>query len=172
MASGALNLPVLLLNLNYEPLNVCDVRRALSLLGGGRASLLENGRGELRTPSRIVPIPSVIRLEHLVRRPFLRQRLSRREVFLRDANVCQYCGQVRRNLTLDHVVPRHRGGAHTWENVVAACVPCNHQKAGRTPKEAGMRLLRDPRAPRAHPYMLFHHRGTLEEWRKFVPWLP
>ena len=110
MASAALGSTVLLLNQNYEPLNICSVRRAVSLLGRGKASLLENGRGELRTPSRVIPIPSVIRLEYLVRRPFLRQRLSRREVFLRDGYTCQYCGNGAHVLTLDHVMPRFRGG--------------------------------------------------------------
>ena len=172
MVSAVLNTAVLLLNLNYEPLNVCNVRRAIALLSGGKATLLENGRGELRSPSRSFPIPSVIRLEYLVRRPFLRQRLTRREVFFRDGNTCQYCGKPSRELTLDHVVPRHRGGAHTWENVATACILCNHRKAGRTPREAGMRLLKEPRAPRANPYVLFHHRPPHEEWRKFVPWLP
>ena len=172
MVSLILNSTVLLLNQNYEPLNICTVRRAVSLLGRGKATLLENGRGELRTPSRTIPIPSVIRLDYLVRRPFLRQRLSRREVFLRDGHACQYCGKSSVVLTLDHVVPRHQGGAHSWENMVAACVPCNHRKAGRTPREASMRLLKEPRPPRANPYALFHHRQTHEEWRKFVPWLP
>ena len=172
MVSALLSSTVLLLNQNYEPLNICTVRRAVSLLGLGKATLLENGRGELRTPSRSIPIPSVIRLEYLVRRPFLRQRLSRREVFLRDGYACQYCGKSMNVLTLDHVVPRHRGGGHSWENMVTACVPCNHRKSGRTPKEAGMRLLKEPRSPRANPYVLFHHHQTQEEWRKFVPWLP
>ena len=172
MVSAVLNTSVLLLNQNYEPLNICSVRRAICLLGGGKASLLENGRGELRTPSRAIPIPSVIRLEYMVRRPFLRQRLTRREVFLRDGYTCQYCAKPSRELTLDHVVPRHRGGAHTWENMVSACIPCNHRKAGRTPGEARMRLLKEPRAPRANPYVLFHHCQPQEGWRKFVPWLP
>ena len=172
MASAALGSTVLLLNQNYEPLNICSVRRAVSLLGRGKASLLENGRGELRTPSQVFPIPSVIRLEYLVRRPFLRQRLSRREVFLRDGYTCQYCGKGAPALTLDHVMPRSRGGVHSWENMVTACMACNHRKAGRTPKEAQMRLLKEPRAPRANPYVLFHQRQTRDEWRKFVPWLP
>jgi 5-methylcytosine-specific restriction endonuclease McrA len=172
MVSALLSSTVLLLNQNYEPLNICTVRRAVSLLGLGKATLLENGRGELRTPSQSIPIPSVIRLEYLVRRPFLRLRLSRREVFLRDGYACQYCGKIVKVLTLDHVVPRHQGGGHSWENMVTACVACNHRKAGRTPKEAGMKLLKVPRPPRANPYVLFHHRETQEEWRKFVPWLP
>ena len=73
-------------------------------------------------------------------------------------------------LTIDHVVPRHRGGPHTWENVVSACIPCNHRKAGQSPREAGMLLLKAPKAPHAHPYGLFQNRTLLEEWRPFLPW--
>ena len=107
---------------------------------------------------------------YMVRRPLLQSRLSRREVFYRDRYTCQYCGQPSRHLTLDHIVPRHRGGGHMWENVVSACIPCNHRKAGRSPKEAGLRLLKEPRAPRPNPYGLFQRRPIREEWRKFIPW--
>ena len=165
-----INLPVLVLNQNYEPLNICNVRRAIVLLGRGKAELLENGRGELRSTSIVIPIPSIIRLIYMVKRPLLQRRLSRREVFYRDKYTCQYCGRETKGLTLDHVIPRYRGGAHTWENVVGACIPCNHRKAGRTPAEAGMKLLKEPRAPRPNPYYLFQHRSILDEWRKFIPW--
>lgn len=164
------NAAVLVLNQNYEPLNVCDVRRAVVLMGKGKAELLENGRGELRTPQAIFPIPSVIRLGYLIKRPLQRTRMSRREVFLRDHYTCQYCGKQTRELTLDHVVPRHRGGRHDWENVVSACIPCNHRKANRTPEEARMRLLGEPRAPKPNPYHLFRHRALHDEWLKFIPW--
>ncbi|MDP6102869.1 MAG: HNH endonuclease, partial [Dehalococcoidia bacterium] len=87
-----------------------------------KAELLENGRGEVHTPRSLVPIPSVIRLMHLIKRPLLQRRLSRKEVFLRDNYTCLYCGRETKQLTLDHVVPRYRGGAHTWENVVSACI--------------------------------------------------
>ncbi len=162
--------PVLVLNQNYEPLNVCNVRRAVVLLGRGKAELLLNGRGEVRTPRLRFPAPSVIRLIYLVRRPVFQRRLSRREVFVRDSYACQYCSREKRDLTLDHVIPRFRGGAHAWENVVTACIPCNHRKAGRTPKEAGMALLREPRAPRPNPYYLFYRRTLQEEWLQFMPW--
>lgn len=170
MALLMVSAPVLVLNQNYEPLNVCNVRRAVVLLGRGKAELLINGRGEVRTPRLVFPAPSVIRLVYLVRRPVFQRRLSRREVFARDGYTCQYCGRERRELTLDHVIPRFRGGDHAWENVVTACIPCNHRKAGRTPKEAGMALLREPRAPRPNPYHLFQRRTLQEEWLQFMPW--
>ena len=165
-----INSPVLVLNQNYQPLNVCNARRAFVLLGRGKAELLINGRGHVHSISRSFPTPSVIRLVYLIRRPTMRRRLSRQAVFYRDGFTCQYCGKETRQLTVDHIVPRSRGGVHVWENVVSACVPCNHRKAGLTPGEASMLLLRKPGAPRPNPYYLFHHRAILEEWRPFIPW--
>ena len=163
--------PVLVLNQNYQPLNVCNARRAIVLLGLGKAELMENGRGQIHSISQTFAIPSVIRLVYMVKRPLMRRRLSRRSVFYRDGFTCQYCGKETRLLTLDHILPRSRGGAHRWENIASACIPCNHRKAGLTPKEANMRLLGQPRAPRPDPYALFHHRTILDEWRQFIPWV-
>jgi len=168
---SALELPVLLLNQNYEALNICNVRRAVVLLGGGKAEMLENGRGELHTSQSVFDIPTVIRLIYMVKRPIQQHRLSRQEIFLRDGYICQYCGKKTKDLTIDHVLPRHKGGPHVWENVTSACVPCNHRKAGNTPQEARMRLLHEPKAPKPNPYILFHRRSILDEWRKFLPWL-
>ena len=166
-----INSAVLVLNLNYEPINVCNVKRAVVLLGKGKAELLEDGRGEIHTPSLTMIVPSVIRLEYLVRRPFVRRKLSKKEIFLRDRYTCQYCGQETRELTLDHVIPRRQEGDHTWENIVGACIPCNRRKAGRTPGQAGMTLLRRPKAPYPSPYYTLHNRTILDEWRKFIPWI-
>jgi 5-methylcytosine-specific restriction endonuclease McrA len=163
--------PVLVLNQNYQPLNVCNARRALILVGLGKAELMANGRGQVHSVTRTFSIPSVIRLIYMVKRPLMRRRLSRRSVFYRDGFTCQYCGEETRLLTLDHIMPRSRGGPHQWENVVSACIPCNHSKAGSTPKEADMRLLRQPRAPRPDPYAMFHQRTILDEWRQFIPWV-
>jgi len=166
-----LNSPVLVLNQNYQPLNICNTGRAIVLLGHGKAELLANGRGYVHSISQTFPIPSVIRLVYMVKRPLMRHRLSRRAVFYRDGFTCQYCGKQTRSLTLDHIVPRYRGGPHVWENIVSACIPCNHRKAGLTPKEANLRLLKEPKAPRPNPYYLFHYRHILDEWRQFIPWV-
>ena len=166
-----LNSSVLVLNLDYVPINVCNVKRAVVLLGKGKAELLENGRGVIHTPRLSMLAPSVIRLVYLVRRPFVQRKLSKKEVFLRDRNTCQYCGQQTRSLTIDHMVPRRQEGDHTWENVVSACIPCNRRKAGRTPAEAGMTLLRRPKAPYPSPYYTLRNRTILDEWHKFIPWL-
>lgn len=166
-----INNPVLVLNQNYQPLNVCNARRAIILLGRGKAETLIDGREHISTVSRRVSIPSVIRLVYMVKRPMARRRLSRRAVFYRDGFRCQYCGKQSKDLTLDHILPRSRKGPHEWENVVSACIPCNHRKAGQTPREANMQLLTKPAAPRPNPYYIFHHRRILDEWRQFMPWL-
>ncbi len=164
-----INAAVLVLNQNYEPMNVCTVRRAFVLLDRGKAELLENGRGYMHSASLSFPIPSVIRLIYLIRKPRPQPRLSRRDVFVRDNYTCQYCGRQTKDLTLDHVVPRRTAGPHTWENVVAACRECNHRKAGHTPQEAHMRLRREPKAPAPSIYPIFYrYLPAQEEWRKFI----
>jgi 5-methylcytosine-specific restriction endonuclease McrA len=161
---------VLVLNQNYEPLNVCNVRRALILVLRGKAEIIENSARAIRTATQSIALPSVIRLVHLVRRPRPQVRLTRKEVFARDNWQCAYCGKVTRDLTLDHVVPRHRGGRHTWENLVSACKACNHRKAGRTPQEARMALPFEPGRPRVSIYYpFFQYLNTRESWQKFVP---
>jgi 5-methylcytosine-specific restriction endonuclease McrA len=163
------NAAVLVLNQNYEPLNVCDVRRAMGMLIGGKAELVEDSRGELPSANLSFPCPSVIRLAYLIRRPRPRVKLSRREIFRRDGFICQYCGQKTASLTMDHVVPRHRGGQHTWENLVSACPTCNRRKGGHTPEEAHMKLLHVPREPRPSNLYLFgpHVEGN-ESWVRFL----
>ena len=138
---------VLVLNQNYEPLNVCNTRRALVLVDGGKAEVLEHAFGDIRTPSRAIPRPSVIRLVYMIKRPRPRVRLTRREVFMRDQYTCQYCGLKTRDLTLDHVIPRTQGGRTSWENLVTACRACNHTKGGRTPQAAHMTLRSTPSQP-------------------------
>ncbi len=108
---GVLASPVLVLNLNYVPINVSTARRAIILLGKGKAELLENHRGQVRTVSTVVEVPSIIRLGYLVKRPFAPRKLSKKEIFLRDRYTCQYCGTKSQQLTLDHVVPRRQKGS-------------------------------------------------------------
>lgn len=162
--------PVLVLNLNYVPVNVCTVRRAVVLLWKAKAEMLENHRGQLRTVDRTFDAPSIIRLVYLVKRPFLPRKLSKKEIFLRDRFTCQYCGKKSQDLTLDHVVPRRQHGPHSWDNVVAACTRCNLRKAGRTPAEANMKLAKIPKAPDPNPYLILQNRTILEEWQPYLPW--
>lgn len=167
-----INLPVLVLNQSYEPLNICRVRRAVVLLFQNKAEMLENGSGFIHSASCEFPVPSVIRLAAMIKRPYRSGRkLTRLEVFKRDRYTCQYCGKESRQLTIDHVIPRYRGGQHNWENVVSACVPCNRRKAGRTPKEAGMRLIHQPARPRDDGlyYVVPHYSYIRSEWQKYLP---
>ena len=165
-----INSAVLVLNQNYEPLNVCHARRAFVLIDRGKAEVLEHGEGGIRTSRLLFLLPSVIRMIYMIKRPRPKMRLSRREVFNRDKFTCQYCSRQTRELTLDHVLPRHRGGRHEWENLVSACKTCNHRKAGRTPKEARMRLLREPFTPRVSSYyVVYRYLDGKEDWRKFIP---
>ena len=162
---------VLLLNADYEPLNVCDVRRAFRLVFGEKAEVIQYDHHEVATVRVSYRAPSVIRLQHHIRRPRPRVRLSRREVFARDSHTCQYCGRQGTDLTLDHVIPRHRGGTHTWENLATACRSCNHRKGGRTPDEARMRMLRPPYEPRSDVFSLFspYLADTRNEaWRDYL----
>lgn len=161
---------VLVLNQNYDPLNVCNARRALVLVDGGKAEVLEVDGLVYRSPSRTFRVPSVIRLNHLIKRPRPRVRLTRREIFMRDQYTCQYCGVRTKELTLDHVIPKHRGGRHLWENLVSACRACNHHKGGRTIEEAKMELPRAPIEPRATPQYLFQSYLIVNvTWQKFIP---
>jgi 5-methylcytosine-specific restriction endonuclease McrA len=161
---------VLVLNQNYEPLNVCNEKRAIVLIDRGKAEVLEHGLGQIRTPSSSYMRPSVIRLVYLIKRPRPKARLTRREIFLRDNFTCQYCGVRGKDLTLDHVIPRHRGGKHTWDNLVSACRTCNHRKGGKMVEEAKMSLRRAPFQPRISTYyMLNQYLQSYTEWQKFVP---
>jgi 5-methylcytosine-specific restriction endonuclease McrA len=139
---------VLVLNSSYEPLNVCTVRRAVVLILKEKAELLEAGSRYLHSESMTVPNPVVIRLVTYVRVPRdnTRRRITRRAVFARDSWTCQYCGRTS-HLTVDHVLPRSRGGESVWENIVTSCAPCNRRKGDRTPVEVQMHPRRKPRPP-------------------------
>jgi 5-methylcytosine-specific restriction endonuclease McrA len=161
--------PVLVLNANFDPIHVCNTRRALGLILNNKASLVLDGRGEIKTVSRTFPRPSVIRLDKMIKRPRPTVRLTKREILRRDDFVCQYCGQRVSYLTVDHVLPRHLGGMHSWNNLVAACPPCNYRKGGRTIEQAKMRLLRLPTEPPASAsYIFARHLRENQEWLPFV----
>ena len=136
----------LVLNATYEPLCVVPIRRAVVLVLKQKAEILHEDGGALHSERMALPIPSVIRLKYFVRVPLrARASLSRRAVFIRDSFACQYCGNAAENV--DHVMPRSRGGTHTWDNVVAACKRCNSRKENRLPHEVGLHLRSTPRAP-------------------------
>ncbi|MCS6845817.1 MAG: HNH endonuclease [Caldilineales bacterium] len=148
-----------------------SVQRAIVLLLKEKAELLEAAEARLRAENTSMPVPVVIRMVYYVRVPRnLGIPLSRRTVLARDQYTCQYCGATpgRADLTIDHVLPRSRGGVTEWENVVAACRPCNQHKGNRTPKEAGMRLRREPFRPRFIALTFLSDAQNREIWRKYL----
>jgi 5-methylcytosine-specific restriction endonuclease McrA len=136
---------VLVLNASYEPLNITTWRRAVVMVLKGKAEGLEHDPDRRIREDTL--LPTVIRLRHFVRVPYKPLPLTRRNLFHRDGHRCQYCGACADQLSVDHVVPRSRGGLDTWENVTTACLPCNVRKGNRTPREAAMPLLRPPHRP-------------------------
>jgi hypothetical protein len=184
-----LSVPVLLLNRFFAPISVTTARRALVLLYGGSAHAIDDA-GEthdfvawVRLPVRDADdglpiiggqlrVPRVLHLQRYDRAPRVAVRLTRRNLMLRDEHQCQYCGRQPsvRDLNLDHVLPRSRGGMDSWENLVVSCRTCNLKKGRRTPEEAGMRLLRTPQQPRwsTTAHILLAAREPFEEWQPFL----
>ena len=168
---------VLVLNYTYEPLHFTNARRAITLLLAGKAEGVEASPRVIRSPSRSFHLPAVIRLGAYIRKPFLeRVAFNKKNILRRDGYTCQYCSRRGEKLTVDHVVPRSRGGQTTWTNVVAACLRCNLLKGNRTLDEARLRLIREP----VHPQFLFsvhllrhpHATSFLDSWRKYLVAVP
>ena len=161
---------VLVLNATFEPINVCTVRRAVVLLLKSRAELVEQSSWELRSEHSTLPRPVVIRLVHYVRVPrdAHRRKITRRAVFARDGWSCQYCGS-RSNLTVDHVIPRSKGGAASWDNIVACCAPCNRRKGDHLPAQANMHPRRAPKTPSPHIFIHVATPSIPASWRQWLP---
>ena len=156
----------LVLNATFEPLCVVTSRRALLLILADKAELVAPTGRFFHSPRTSFPEPSVIRLSHFVHVPYpAKVALNRRTVFARDGHRCQYCGADAENI--DHVVPRSRGGAHAWDNVVAACRRCNSRKENRLPHEAGMHLRRSPKRPAGQVFLAFGS-GPKTAWEPYL----
>jgi len=157
----------LVLNATYEPLSIVPARRAVCLVLSDKAEVLHDDGTLVHSAHWAVPSPLVIRLRYMVRVPFHRRSsLSRRAVFARDESRCQYCGSHADSI--DHVVPRSKGGPHEWDNVVAACRPCNLRKRDRSPEEAGMRLARRPAPPREMAWVVVSVGRVPEAWKPYL----
>ena len=157
----------LVLNATYEPLCVVPVRRAVVLVLKEKAEVLHTADRFLHSERSEMPVPSVIRLTYFVKVPFrARAALNRRAVFARDGGRCQYCGATAENI--DHVIPRSRGGTHTWENVVAACRPCNTRKEDRLVHEAGLVLRRRPVAPQELAWIVVAVGTVHPHWEPYL----
>jgi len=162
---------VLVLNATHEPIHVCSVRRAAVLLLKSKAVVLESGDRVLHSEHVQLERPVVIRLVTYVHVPrdVHRRKITRKAVLARDAWTCQYCGSERPGLTVDHVIPRSRGGESVWENIVASCAPCNRRKGDSLPAKAGMHPKRQPRVP--HPQIFIHVAAPTipVQWRQWLP---
>ena len=161
---------VLVLNASYEPLNVCSLRRAHVLVWKGKAEILEHFEKPIRSATTSFERPHVIRLVTYVRVPRgVTKRISRRVLFARDGWKCVYCGSEGHRLTLDHVVPRSRGGTSVWENVVTSCAPCNHTKGDRMLEETSMTLRTTPRPPTPVLFIRLAAEHIPDVWRTYLP---
>ena len=163
----------LLLNASYEPLRIVDWKKALTLVFLNKVEVLEEYPREVRSVSFKVRVPSILRLVKFIRRaPRARVQFSRSSVFARDQHTCQYDGRQYRilDLTIDHVVPRSLGGRSTWDNVVTCCSTCNRRKGGRTPEQAGLKLIRLPVRPHGLGSVLFSVglKTVPESWRPYL----
>jgi 5-methylcytosine-specific restriction endonuclease McrA len=161
---------VLVLNASYEPINVCTVRRAAVLVLKQRAEVLEQSEWSLHAESLTMPRPVVIRLVTYVRIPrdAHSRKITRRAIFARDSWTCQYCGSERGNLTIDHVIPRSKGGSSSWDNIVTCCAPCNRRKGDRLPRQANMHPRHAPRPP--SPTLFVHVAMTRipDVWQQYL----
>ena len=171
-----MNGQVLVLNQNYEPLNVCSWQRAVALLYLGKAVALQHDSQVIRSAHSELRLPTVVRLAYHIKRPLPELKPTRRAILARDNNTCQYCGATSRHLTIDHVIPREKGGPHSWNNLVACCMPCNNKKGNKSPKEIGMKLLSAPRRPKFIPYLsypTFSAAAKKPEWHDYLePFAP
>jgi 5-methylcytosine-specific restriction endonuclease McrA len=159
---------VLVLNSTYEPLNVCSLHRAVVLLLKEKAEIVEAAAGLVRSERTSLAPPVVIRLIHYVRLPRTEaRRVSRRAILARDGFRCQYCGNTR-HLTIDHIIPRSRGGGSSWENVVTSCAPCNVRKGACLPAEVGMWPTRKPRPPLPGDFVLGAQRAVPDAWLPYL----
>jgi 5-methylcytosine-specific restriction endonuclease McrA len=167
--NGKLNAKVLILNQSYEPLTVCNIKKAMVLIVLGKAELLvDDKRKQIRTVNRHFPWPSIIRLNYFITVPYKKVVLTRRNILRRDAYKCAYCGRSDLPLTIDHVIPKARGGVESWENLVTACSVCNNKKGDRTLEETHMHLMYKPFKP-SHIMFIKTVVGKLDEnWKPYL----
>ncbi|MCC9135149.1 HNH endonuclease [Pontibacter silvestris] len=158
----------LILNQDYSAIAVCTIQKAFLLVYLQKAELVSKAEGAfLHSISHSFPVPSVIRLQRYVKVPYYGISLSRHNIMRRDSYVCQYCGSMK-NLTLDHLLPRSRGGATNWLNLVTACSRCNTRKGDRTPEEAGLKLQQKPVKPSLQSFLQLHLDNHNHDWRIYL----
>lgn len=157
----------LVLNASYQPLCVVPARRALVLALREKADVLHANGAVFRSQDLEIPAPTVVKLRYFVKVPYrARASLSRRAVFVRDEYQCQYCGRAAENV--DHIVPKSKGGSHTWDNVVASCRPCNSRKENKTPQAVGLKLRRQPRPPHQSVWIIVAVDSVDPDWQQYL----
>lgn len=166
--NSILNQHVLVLNQNYEPLQICNVQRAMVMLFLDRVEMVEKDGGFVHTVTKKYPMPSVVRVKRYIKYHGFEIVLSRKNILRRDGYRCQYCGKHYHHLTIDHVIPKRRGGKDTWENLVSACVRCNNFKGDRTPEEADMPLLKKPKKPHFVQFLRQQVGNPKQSWRPYI----
>ena len=163
-----MNANVLVLNQDYQPLSICSVQRSMKLIFLEKAELLhDDPKKELRTIRESFQFPSVIRLRSYIRVPYNKVVLSRRNIMRRDNFTCMYCGS-KNDLTIDHVLPKSRGGKDVWENLTTACEKCNVKKSSRTPQEAGMPIFKQPYRPIPITFFRDYNGNVQEPWKPYL----
>lgn len=163
-----LNQSVLVLNTNFSPMDICTARRAICLFFNDKVDILESYNDQVHSPSTILPLPSIVKLRDFVRYNKMDVILTRKNLLVRDNHQCQYCKTKNGPLTLDHVLPKNRGGSDVWDNLVTACQPCNHRKGNRTPEEAKMVLIRKPTKPNKIHYFQQFINDKQVAWRPYL----
>ncbi len=169
---GNLNQEVLVLNSDYAPLNITNIKRAIVLVYLGKVDVLHYDHVSVKTLAGTIEAPSVVRLKHHIRRPMPQLRLSRRSILARDNYTCQYCGENGKDLTIDHVIPKRLGGPTTWENLVCCCKKCNTKKSDKTVQQFGHTPKRTPRRPKYVPFIsLTKYANNMKHstWRDYLP---
>lgn len=160
---------VLVLNFTYEAMNITSFQRAVKLIFAGKAEILHDRDRVIASTQFQMRLPSIIRMLYYIKRPMQRVSLTKKNVLIRDDYTCQYCGlRGEKLMTVDHVVPKSRGGPSTWENLVCACMRCNNRKNNRTPHEANMGIKRKPRQPKYIPWIQVKRNTLPGEWHKFL----
>jgi len=168
MEANILNRKVLVLNQSYEPLMVINAKRAIVLVLKNKVELLEKYRKSIRTVAAEFDFPSVIRLNFYVRIKYKDIPLNRKNILKRDNNRCQYCNKDIHPLTIDHIIPRNKGGQDTWENLVAACMKCNTKKGDHLLKEITMNLLKQPRKPSKIFQLQSYVNKSQDNWKQYL----
>ena len=166
--NNLLNNAVLVLNANYSPMTVCTAKRAITLYFLDKIDVLANYNDKINSPSISLQLPSIIKIKTYINNHNMALEISRKNILIRDNNICQYCGDSSSMLTIDHIYPKFRGGKDTWENLVCACKNCNQKKGNRTPQEANMPLIKKPKRPNRIHYFQRYVKDRQADWRPYL----